>query len=80
MERKKSDWAEIAIADRGAGVPPDVLERVFDPFFTTKEQGSGLGLAAVHRIVEDHGGSVRLESTVGEGTTVRLRFPQAERR
>jgi two-component system sensor histidine kinase PilS (NtrC family) len=79
MERKKSDWAEIAIADRGAGVPPDVLERVFDPFFTTKEQGSGLGLAAVHRIVEDHGGSVRLESTVGEGTTVRLRFPRAER-
>jgi two-component system sensor histidine kinase PilS (NtrC family) len=79
MERKKSEWAEIAIADRGAGVPPDVLERVFDPFFTTKEQGSGLGLAAVHRIVEDHGGSVRLESTVGEGTTVRLRFPRAER-
>lgn len=78
MEREKSGWAEVAIADRGAGVSPDVLERVFDPFFTTKEQGSGLGLAAVHRIVGDHGGSVRLESTVGEGTTVRLRFPLAE--
>jgi two-component system sensor histidine kinase PilS (NtrC family) len=78
VERKKSDWAEIAISDRGVGVPSDVLERVFDPFFTTKEQGSGLGLAAVHRIVEDHGGSVKLESTVGEGTTVRLRFPRVE--
>jgi two-component system sensor histidine kinase PilS (NtrC family) len=79
MEQKKSDWAEIAIADRGEGVPPDVVERIFDPFFTTKKRGSGLGLAAVHRIVEDHGGSVRLESTVGEGTTVRLRFPRSEK-
>jgi two-component system sensor histidine kinase PilS (NtrC family) len=76
--RKKTGWAEIAISDRGAGVPSDVLERIFDPFFTTKERGSGLGLATVHRIVEDHGGSVRLESTVGEGTTVRLRFLQVE--
>jgi two-component system sensor histidine kinase PilS (NtrC family) len=78
MKGEESGWVEIAVADRGAGVPSDVLERIFDPFFTTKEQGSGLGLAAVHRIVEDHGGSVRLESTVGKGTTVRLRFPRAE--
>jgi two-component system sensor histidine kinase PilS (NtrC family) len=78
LGQEKVGWAEIAISDRGIGVPPGVVERVFDPFFTTKEQGSGLGLAAVHRIVADHGGSVRLESTVGQGTTVRLRFPQAE--
>jgi two-component system sensor histidine kinase PilS (NtrC family) len=77
-ERKPVGWAEISISDRGTGVPPDALERVFDPFFTTKEQGSGLGLAAVHRIVEEHGGSVRLESKVGQGTTVRLKFPRAE--
>jgi two-component system sensor histidine kinase PilS (NtrC family) len=76
--RKKKDWAEIAISDQGGGVPPEVLERIFDPFFTTKERGSGLGLATVHRIVEDHGGSVKLESTVSEGTTIRLRFPLVE--
>jgi len=76
--RKRTSWAEIAVSDRGAGMPPEVLERVFDPFFTTKERGSGLGLATVHRIVEDHGGSVKLESTVGEGTTIRLKFPRVE--
>jgi two-component system sensor histidine kinase PilS (NtrC family) len=76
--QKKTGLAEIAISDRGAGVPSDVLERIFDPFFTTKVRGSGLGLATVHRIVEDHGGSVRLESTVGKGTTVRLRFRKIE--
>jgi two-component system sensor histidine kinase PilS (NtrC family) len=78
VEKRKDGGVEIAVSDRGMGVPPDILERVFDPFFTTKEQGSGLGLAAVHRIVEDHGGNVRLESTVGQGTTVRVRFPRAE--
>jgi len=78
VEEKDMGWAEIAISDRGMGVPPDVMERVFDPFFTTKDQGSGLGLAAVHRIVDDHGGNVKLESRVGEGTTVRLRFQRSE--
>jgi two-component system sensor histidine kinase PilS (NtrC family) len=77
-EREKPAWVEIAIADRGCGVPEEALERVFDPFFTTKDHGSGLGLPAVHRIVEEHGGSVKLESRVGQGTTVRVRFPQAE--
>jgi two-component system sensor histidine kinase PilS (NtrC family) len=78
LGQEKAGWAEIAISDRGPGVPPEVMERVFDPFFTTKDRGSGLGLAAVHRIVGDHSGNVRLESTVGQGTTVRLRFPRAE--
>jgi signal transduction histidine kinase len=67
---------EIAIADDGSGIPKDQLVRIFDPFFTTKQSGSGLGLATVHRIVESHGGSVRLESKVGVGTTVRVRLPR----
>ncbi|MBW2692944.1 MAG: hypothetical protein JRE57_09950, partial [Deltaproteobacteria bacterium] len=50
------------------------LDRIFDPFFTTKQNGSGLGLATVHRIVQNHGGSVRLESELGVGTTVRIRL------
>jgi signal transduction histidine kinase len=68
---------EIAIADGGVGIAPDVLERVFEPFFTTKRAGSGLGLPTVHRIVENHGGSLALESRPGEGTIVRVRLPDA---
>jgi two-component system sensor histidine kinase PilS (NtrC family) len=71
---------EIAISDTGVGIAPEVLERVFAPFFTTKRDGSGLGLATVHRIVENHGGSVTLASRPGEGTTVRVRLPAAEER
>ena len=75
-EEEKARWLEIAIADDGSGISPDKLDRIFDPFFTTKPNGSGLGLATVHRIVEGHGGVVRLESKLGVGTTVRIRLPQ----
>jgi signal transduction histidine kinase len=68
---------EIAISDTGVGIEPDVLERVFEPFFTTKRAGSGLGLPTVHRVVENHGGSLSLESRPGGGTTVRVRLPAA---
>ncbi len=76
-EQAQQDWVEIAVADEGIGIPMDALDRVFDPFFTTKRGGSGLGLATVHRIVEQHGGSIRVESTLGIGTTVRVRLPRA---
>ena len=69
---------EISVRDQGVGIPPETLDRIFDPFFTTKPQGSGLGLATVHRIVEEHGGSLRLESSVGTGTVVHIRLPRAE--
>ena len=78
-EQGKAGWLEIAIADDGCGIPRDQLDRIFDPFFTTKQNGSGLGLATVHRIVESHRGSVRLESKLGVGTTVRIRLPRAGR-
>jgi signal transduction histidine kinase len=54
------------------------LDQVFEPFFTTKRDGSGLGLSTVHRIVEDHGGSIRVNSTVGSGTMIRVRLPGTE--
>ena len=75
---EKPHGAEIVVADEGVGIAPETLDRIFDPFFTTKRNGSGLGLAMVHRIVEDHGGSVRLESSVGSGTTVRMWLPRWE--
>lgn len=70
-------YVEVAISDSGVGITPDVLERVFEPFFTTKRTGSGLGLPTVHRVVENHGGSISLESTPGAGTTIRVRLPAA---
>ena len=76
-EQTQQDWVEIAVVDEGVGIPMDALDRIFDPFFTTKRGGSGLGLATVHRIVDQHGGSIRVESTLGAGTAVRVRLPRA---
>jgi two-component system sensor histidine kinase PilS (NtrC family) len=76
-EEGKARWLEIAIADEGSGISQDTLSRIFDPFFTTKKNGSGLGLATVHRVVENHGGMIRLESELGVGTTVRVRLSGA---
>ncbi len=76
---RKVRGVEICVGDRGPGIPADVRERIFDPFFTTRPEGSGLGLATVHRIVEGHGGSIRLEAREGGGTRVCLRLPGAGR-
>jgi two-component system, NtrC family, sensor kinase len=72
----------VRIGDTGTGISPDHLPRIFDPFFTTKgdRSGTGLGLSFVHRTVEDHGGAVTVESSVGGGTTFTLTFPADEGR
>jgi len=67
--------AEIEIADTGAGIDAAVKERLFEPFFSTKTSGSGLGLALVKRIAEDHGGGVSLEAAPGQGTRAVLWLP-----
>ena len=67
-------WVEVSVSDTGGGIAPDVLERIFDPFFTTKRGGTGLGLPTVHRVVESNGGSLRVDSRVGEGTSFVLRL------
>lgn len=74
----RTGFVEVTVADTGTGIAPEVLERIFDPFFTTRADGSGLGLATVHRIVEANGGNLRVESSVGEGTVLRVRFPRQE--
>ena len=65
----------LQVTDTGAGIPEEDLGRVFDPYYTTKASGTGLGLAIVHKIVEAHGGDIRLESVPGRGTTVSVRIP-----
>ena len=71
--------AEISIADTGPGILPENQGKVFDPFFTTKDQGTGLGLTIVHRIVEDYGGKIFLQSDGLTGATFTLHFPLAEK-
>ncbi|MFL5318503.1 MAG: ATP-binding protein, partial [Myxococcaceae bacterium] len=69
----------VAIRDEGPGVPEEVRSRIFEPFFTTKAKGTGLGLAVVKRIVEDHKGEVTLDSKPGEGATFTIRLPVPRR-
>jgi two-component system NtrC family sensor kinase len=68
---------EISFTDTGAGIAPENLSRIFDPFFTTKEMGTGLGLSVVYGVVEKHGGSMKAQSRLGEGTTMTVRLPLA---
>ena len=71
---------EIFVEDDGPGIDPANLRHIFDPFFTTKDvgKGSGLGLFIVHDIIESHGGSIRVESRPGMGTTFILWLPSAK--
>jgi signal transduction histidine kinase len=68
---------ELAVEDTGIGIPPEHLGRIFDLYFTTKDQGSGIGLSMVYRIVQLHDGDVEVESILGRGTTFRLLLPGA---
>ncbi|WP_242392300.1 sensor histidine kinase [Anaeromyxobacter oryzisoli] len=68
---------EVTVRDTGGGIPPGDLTRIFEPFYSTKERGTGLGLAFTQQVVEEHGGSIRCESAVGEGTTFTVRLPAA---
>jgi signal transduction histidine kinase len=69
----------ILIKNDGAPIPPEIVDKVFEPFFTTKKAGSGLGLATVKKIVEEHAGSIAIGSAPGEGTTVTIRLPGVSR-
>ncbi len=66
----------LTVIDSGPGIAPDVLPRIFEPLFTTKSFGVGLGLPTVRQIVEQHGGTIDIESTTGAGTTVSIRLPR----
>jgi signal transduction histidine kinase len=72
----EGDVVRLVVADSGTGIRPAALAQVFDPFFTTKEAGTGLGLSIVRKIVDQHGGEVRIESEPDVGTRVIVTLPR----
>jgi hypothetical protein len=71
-------FAEVRFRDTGIGIPRDKLKKLFIPFYTTKQKGTGLGLAISHRIVNQHGGTIEVRSTLGQGSTFSVFLPAAE--
>ena len=67
--------AEISIADTGEGMSPEVAANIFQPYFTTKEKGTGLGLAITQSIIQEHGGSISVDSSPGRGTAFIIQLP-----
>ena len=66
----------IAFEDSGAGIPPDVRSRIFTPFFTTKRHGTGLGLAVVRKIADDHGGTIEVQESQHGGAAIVIALPR----
>jgi len=73
--RSLKESVEIIISDSGSGIPPEQMEKIFNYYYTTKEKGVGLGLPIAHRIIEAHGGQLKIESRVGSGTKVTVTLP-----
>ncbi len=78
VARVEAGRVVVSVTDTGRGMTPDLLQRIFDPFVTTKSHGTGLGLAICHGIVTGLGGTIEAESTVGQGTTMRVSLPIAQ--
>lgn len=74
--RRAEGGAELVIADNGEGMVPDSLDYIFDPFFTTKERGTGLGLPLAQQIVTEHGGTITVDTELGQGTRFTIWLPE----
>jgi PAS domain S-box-containing protein len=74
---RHGDWVSLTVEDNGPGIPPEHLGRIFDPFYSTRFEsgGTGLGLSVVHGIITDHGGTISVESRVGQGTAFQIHLP-----
>lgn len=73
--RKDEDMVVAEVKDEGEGIAPEDMERIFDPFFSTKDKGTGLGLTIASKIMQAHGGAIKVRSAVGEGCSFLLCFP-----
>ena len=75
--RPEGEFLCFQVSDTGSGISPEVLPHIFEPFFTTKERGkgTGLGLAIVRQVMEEHKGTIAIDTAPGRGTTMLLRFP-----
>lgn len=78
----ESDSSECVfhITDTGVGIPDDALDRIFEPYYSTKDTGTGLGLAVTKKIIDEHGGHIRVKSAPGEGTTFSIELPKTRPR
>ena len=72
---QQDNWAVVSVSDTGPGISPEDLPLLFEPFFTRKSSGTGLGLSMVQRIVEEHLGTIQVDSTVGQGTVFTVKLP-----
>lgn len=75
IHEESQHWVTVSISDTGQGIPAQILGKIFTPFFTTKAQGTGLGLAICHKLVEQQGGTIRVESEDGKGTDFYIELP-----
>jgi two-component system nitrogen regulation sensor histidine kinase GlnL len=73
--RRSSPMVDITVSDTGCGIEKEEMDRIFTPYFTTKTEGSGLGLAIAQKIIEDHNGLLKIESSPGEGTAMIISLP-----
>jgi PAS domain S-box-containing protein len=77
MPSNDDGFVSIAVIDDGPGIPPGDLRKIFDPFYSTRDDGTGLGLTMVHRIVDEHDGHIEVKSTLGEGASFIVSLPIA---
>jgi signal transduction histidine kinase len=71
----KGGQVHLSVEDTGKGIEPEIIQDIFNPFFTTKKTGTGLGLAVINKIIEDHHGTISVTSSKGQGTTFTIHLP-----